>query len=88
MVASEVSRGTLGVYLQRSLVVPADMVRACLPDARITLGENRVPHVYLVDNNRMLRDIGYELPPLRERVLDNINEASREAGFEPVEDAG
>ena len=42
----------------------------------------------MVDNNRMLRDIGYELPPLRERVLDNINEASREAGFEPVEDAG
>ena len=66
----------------------ADIVKGFVPDARITLGENRMPHVYLVDNSRMLRDIGYELPTLREGVLDHINEARREAGFEPVEDAG
>ena len=66
----------------------ADHVRSFIPDARIALGEAPVPHIYLVDNSRMLRDIGYELPPLRARVLDHINEARTEAGLEPVGEPG
>jgi len=66
----------------------AGLVNSFIPDARITLGKNPVPHIYLVDNSRMLRDIGYELPPLRARVLDHINEARQEAGLEPIKDTG
>ena len=62
----------------------ADLVRGFIPDAKITLGERSVPHIYLVDNSRMLRDIGYEMPPLKARVLDHINEARQEAGLELV----
>ena len=62
----------------------ADMVAEIIPGAKFTFGEARVPHVYLVDNSRMLRDIGYELPPLRQRVLDHVNAARAEAGLDPV----
>ena len=61
-----------------------DLVRGFIPDAQITLGTRPVPHVYLVDNSRMLADIGYEMPPLRDRVLDHINEARLEAGLELI----
>ncbi|MGH2544976.1 MAG: NAD-dependent epimerase/dehydratase family protein, partial [Ardenticatenaceae bacterium] len=63
----------------------ADIVRSFIPDAKITMGDRKVPHIYLVDNSRMLADIGYELPPLRVRVLDHINDARREAGLPPIE---
>ena len=66
----------------------ADLVRSFIPDASVTLGERPMPHIYLVDSSRMLRDIGYELPPLRGRVLDHINEARKEAGLRPIKDAG
>ena len=62
----------------------ADMVTEIIPGGKFTFGEARVPHVYLVDNSRMLRDIGYELPPLRQRVLDHVNAARAEAGLDPV----
>ena len=62
----------------------ADIVRSYIPDASITTGERPVPHVYLVDNSRMMADLGYELPPLRMRVLDHINDARAEAGLEPI----
>jgi nucleoside-diphosphate-sugar epimerase len=62
----------------------ADTVRSFIPDAEITTGEQAVPHVYLVDNSRMLADIGYEIAPLRRRVLDHINDARAEAGLEPI----
>ena len=62
----------------------ADLVRSYLPDARITTGDRFVPHVYLVDNSRMLADIGYELAPLRMRVLEHINDARREAGITEI----
>ena len=42
----------------------------------------------MVDNSRMLADIGYELPPLRDRILDHINEARIELGLETVGHAG
>ena len=43
-----------------------------------------MPHIYLVDNSRMLADIGYEIAPLEMRIRDHINDARREAGLDPV----
>ena len=62
----------------------ADTVRSIIPDAQITTGDQKVPHVYLVDNSRMLADIGYEIAPLRRRVLDHINDARAEAGMDSI----
>ena len=62
----------------------ADLVRGFIPDARITTGDQAVPHIYRVDNSRMLADIGYELAPLRVRVLEHINDARAEAGMAPI----
>lgn len=62
----------------------ADAVRNLIPDAQITMGDRRVPHVYLVDNSRMLADIGYELAPLSVRILEHANDARAEAGLEPI----
>jgi len=62
----------------------ADAVRSFIPDAQITTGDQAVPHIYLVDNSRMLADIGYELAPLRVRILEHINDARREAGLAPI----
>jgi hypothetical protein len=59
-------------------------VREIIPDAQISTGDRPVPHVYLLDYSRMLADIGYEMPPLRVRVLEHINDARREAGLEPI----
>ncbi len=64
----------------------ASIVADLVPDAKITLGTARVPHVYLVDDSRMLADIRYTLPPLRQRVLDHVNTARAEAGLDPVQD--
>ncbi len=61
-----------------------DMVRGFIPDAEITTGDRFVPHVYLVDNSRMLSDVGYEMAPLRTRVLEHINDARREAGLADI----
>ena len=57
-----------------------DIVRDIIPDARITTGERRVPHIYLVDNSRMLADIGYEIAPLDVRIQEHIDDARQEAG--------
>ena len=62
----------------------ADIVRSFIPDAKISTGDQSVPHIYLVDNSRMLADIGYEMPPLSVRVLEHINDARREAGLAPI----
>ena len=59
----------------------ANIVRSFIPDAKIATGDRVVPHVYMVDNSRMLADVGYELPPLAVRVLEHINEARLEAGL-------
>ncbi len=62
----------------------ADVVRSFIPGAQITTGDQAVPHIYNVDNSRMLADIGYELAPLEVRVLDHINDARQEAGLPPI----
>ena len=62
----------------------ADLVKKFIPDADITTGDQAVPHIYLVDNSRMLADIGYELAPLEVRVLEHINDARAEVGLAPI----
>ena len=62
----------------------ADIVRSYIPDAKISMGDASVPHVYLVDNSRMLADIGYEMAPLNVRILEHINDARREAGLPEI----
>ena len=62
----------------------ANIVKEYVPEAQITTGDRPVPHVYLVDNSRMLSDIGYEMAPLRVRVLEHMNDARAEAGFPPL----
>ena len=62
----------------------ADIVRSLIPDAKITTGDESMAHIYSVDSSRMLADVGYELPPLRTRVLEHINEARAEAGLSPI----
>ena len=62
----------------------ANLVLGYIPDARITMGDQSVPHIYMVDNSRMLADIGYELAPLSVRVLEHINDARAEAGLPPI----
>ena len=62
----------------------ADIVRSIIPGAQITTGDQLVPHVYNVDNSRMLADIGYEIAPLRQRILEHINDARAEAGMDPL----
>ena len=68
-----------------TIAAVADIVRSYIPDASIATGSRPVPHVYLVDNSRMMADLGYELPPLRMRVLDHINDARAEAGMPPID---
>ena len=62
----------------------ANIVKEYVPEAQITTGDRPVPHVYLVDNSRMLSDIGYEMAPLRVRVLEHMNDARVEAGLPPL----
>ena len=62
----------------------AEIVRGIIPEAQISTGDQAVPHIYRVDNSRMLSDVGYELAPLRARILEHINDAREEAGMEPI----
>ena len=62
----------------------ANIVRDIIPGAQISTGDQLVPHVYNVDNSRMLADIGYEIAPLRQRILDHINDARTEAGMDAL----
>ena len=63
----------------------SDIVRDIIPDAQISTGDQLVPHVYNVDNSRMLADIGYEIAPLRQRILDHINDARNEVGMQTLQ---
>ena len=63
----------------------ADIVKSIIPEAEIAMGNRPVPHVYKVDNSRMLADIGYEMAPLRTRILEHINEARSEAGMNSIQ---
>ncbi len=62
----------------------AEIVKEFIPDADITTGDQVVPHVYNLDSSRMLADLGYEIAPLRQRILDHINDARTEAGLDTI----
>lgn len=62
-----------------------DMVRTFLPDAHIafehnTGGKERSGN-YLVDNSRLRQEFEVEYPPLRQRVLQIINEVREQEGL-------
>ena len=60
------------------------IVKSLLPDAEITFGDKPMPHIYWVDNSKLVKDIKFKPPPLRQRVLDHINEARRESNLPPI----
>ena len=74
-----ISGGTLATFKDM-----ANTVLTFISEANITTGDQSVPHVYLVDNSRMPTDIGYEIAPLRQGVLDHKNDARAEAGIAPI----
>ena len=47
-------------------------------------GCQEAPEVYNVDRGRMMDDIGYEIAPLRKRILEHITDARAEAGMDPL----
>ena len=67
----------------------AEMVREFLPEARITFehetgGKERSGN-YLVDNSRLRQEFEVEYPPLRQRVLEIINDIRRDDGLPLVQ---
>jgi nucleoside-diphosphate-sugar epimerase len=63
----------------------ADMVRDFLPQACIRFGQEEggcaLSGCYLVDNRRLRDEFGIEYPPLRQRVLQVINDVRRQSGL-------
>jgi nucleoside-diphosphate-sugar epimerase len=62
----------------------AGLVREFLPEARITFekeGGREESGNYLVDNSRLCKEFGIELPPLRERVREILNDVRRQEGL-------
>lgn len=63
----------------------ADLVREFLPKADIAfehdVGGRDLSGCYLVDNRRLLDEFGIEYPPLRQRVLQVINDVRRRSGL-------
>ena len=62
----------------------ASQVREFLPDAQITFdseGGLEESGNYLVDNSRLLTEFELEYPPLRQRVLETINDVRRDEGL-------
>ena len=66
----------------------AEMVRGFLPDARISFenetGGKETSSNYLIDNRRLVEEFGVQYAPLRQRVLQIINEVRAEVGEPPI----
>jgi UDP-glucose 4-epimerase len=79
------------VYLSGGYTVTleelAQTVKEFIPDARFTYDGKEGDHhyVYLLDSTRLQSELGFERPPLRQRILDHINEARRSAGIPELE---
>jgi nucleoside-diphosphate-sugar epimerase len=62
----------------------ADIVRAYLPDAKISFaketGGRDASGNYMIDNARLVREFGVQYRPYRERVLQIINDIRRDNG--------
>lgn len=68
----------------------ADVVREFLPDAKITFeqaGGREDSGNYLVDWSRLRTEFGIDYPPLRDRVLEVLNDVRREEGLAPIRPA-
>jgi nucleoside-diphosphate-sugar epimerase len=78
------------VYLSGGYTVTmeqlAQAVKEFIPDARFVFDGKEGDHsyVYLLDNTRLCRELGFAFPPFRQRVLDHINEARRGAGLPEI----
>jgi hypothetical protein len=61
----------------------AVLVRELAPASDITFDDAApdFPHVYLIDDRRIREELGYVRPPLRARVLDQMNVARAAAGL-------
>ena len=68
----------------------AEIVRGFLPDARISFenetGGKEAAGNYLIDNRRLVEEFGVQYAPLRQRVLEIINEVRAGMGKPPVAD--
>ena len=68
----------------------ADVVRGFLPDAKIAFeqaGGREDSGNYLVDWSRLRTEFGIDYPPLRDRVLEVLNDVRREEGLAPIRPA-
>jgi nucleoside-diphosphate-sugar epimerase len=66
----------------------AAIVRSYLPDARISFeketGGKPGNATYLLDNSRLVSEFAVGYPPLRERVLEIINDVRRDNALSPI----
>jgi nucleoside-diphosphate-sugar epimerase len=71
-----------------SLGALAQMVREFIPDARISFdnesGGRHLSGNFLIDNSRLVQEFGLQYAPLRQRVLEIINDVRREMGQPPL----
>lgn len=79
------------VYLSGGYTVTleelAQAVREFIPDANFTYDGKEGAHhyAYLLDSTRLKSELEWQIPPLRKRVLDHINEARCSAGLPEIE---
>jgi UDP-glucose 4-epimerase len=79
------------VYLSGGYTVTleelAQAVRQFIPEASFTYDgkEGEHQYVYLLDSTRLKSELDWQIPPLRQRVLDHINEARGSAGLPEIE---
>jgi nucleoside-diphosphate-sugar epimerase len=69
-----------------SLTELAEVVRGIVPESEITFDDTApdFPHVSIADDSRLREDVGYQRPPLKQRVLDHMNVARAAAGLRPL----
>jgi nucleoside-diphosphate-sugar epimerase len=71
-----------------SLAELAQLVREFLPDADIRFeadgGGRELSGNYLIDNNRLVEEFGVQYAPLRQRVMEVINDVRAGEGLPPV----
>lgn len=70
----------IGGYTHEGTEV-TDRIKELIPEADITFGDIEVYYVYRLDNSRLREDTGFTLTPMREGILQNINEVREKAGL-------
>jgi nucleoside-diphosphate-sugar epimerase len=80
------------VYLSGGYTVTLEelvhVVKELIPGAEFRYDGKEGDHhyVYLLDDSRLVRELGKRLPPMRRRILDHINEARCSAGLPEIRD--